>query len=47
MFNPDLYRFSPASLADGGLPDITLIVPGDPSLSLVFDPIPSGLPLRQ
>jgi hypothetical protein len=46
MFKPDLYRFSPASLADGGLPDITLVLPGDPSLSLVFNPIPPGLPLQ-
>jgi len=46
MFMPNLYRFSPGSLAHGGLPDITLTVPGDPSLSLAFDPIPPGLPLR-
>jgi hypothetical protein len=45
MFEPNLYRFSPASLADGGLPDITLEVSGDPSISLIFDPIPPGLPL--
>ncbi len=45
-FEPNLYRFSPASLSGSGLPDITLTVTGDPSVSLAFDPIPPGLPLR-
>jgi len=44
---PNLFRFSPASLADGGLPDIAIGVPTDASLSLAFDPIPPGLPLQQ
>ena len=28
MFKPNLYRFSPGSLADGGLPDVSLTVSG-------------------
>jgi len=43
---PNLFRFSPASLAKDGLPDITLTVPGDPSISLAFSPIPAGLPIQ-
>jgi hypothetical protein len=43
---PNLFRFAPASLINGGSPDLSLSVPMNPSVSLAFSPIPSDLPLR-
>ena len=43
---PNLLRFNPGTLLDGGTPDVSLSVPGDTSVSLAFSPIPSGLPIQ-
>jgi len=40
--NPNLWGISVA----GTRPDINLTVPGDPSVSLAFSPIPAGLPIQ-
>ncbi len=42
----NLLRFNVGTLLDGGPPDARLNVPGDPSVSLAFSPIPSGLPIQ-
>jgi len=42
----NLLRFDPGTLFDGGPPDVGLTVPGDPSVSLAFSPIPAGLPIQ-
>jgi hypothetical protein len=41
-----LARFAPATLLDGGPPDVTIDMPAGLFPSMAFSPIPAGLPIR-